>query len=61
MAQYVVNFIISVPIEGRIAQMGNCCQIDPIDAPSEVSAFEYPNHGEGREGVMPITEIKSWM
>lgn len=39
MAQYIVNFIISVPTEGRVAQMGSCCQIYLIDAPPGVSAL----------------------
>lgn len=39
MAQCIVNFILSVSTEGGIAQMGSCCQIYLIDAPSGVSAL----------------------
>lgn len=35
----IVNFILSAPMEGRIAQTGSCCQIYHIDVPSGVSAL----------------------
>lgn len=57
MAQYTVNFIISVPTEGRVAQMGSCCQIYLCSTRSV--CFVYPAQTLGRDEKVLCPSQKS--
>lgn len=73
MARYVVNFICPVPWEGGLLRQGTAALLvllmlhlesgsraDALSHGAQGRAGADPDLGEGRESVVPISELESW-
>lgn len=73
MARYIVNFICSVPWEGGLLGQGTAALLvllmlhlesgsraDALSHGAQGRAGADPDLGEGRESVVPISELESW-